>query len=389
MRGILLLAWRYMTYNRLKTSILVACITITMFLPIAVQVLISHYNKELIARAKATPFVLGAKGNRYDLVLKTLYFRAGRIDPVAMGDFDEILDGGLGTPIPIHARYTARKAPIIGTTLDYFEFRGLKTREGSLPLKLGDATIGGKVAKRLGINSGDHMFSDQRNLYDISTTYPLKMRVAGVLEIAGTPDDDAVFVDIKTAWIIDGIGHGHQDLKKTDDPTLVLDRTDENVVGSAAVIEYQEVTPENIQSFHFHAAPKTLPLSSIIVVPHDAKSATILKARINQSTTRQMLVPEEVVQELMGIVLKVKRFLDANFATVALCTGLFVVLVIMLSLRIRKREMETMFKIGCSRMTVFWLQASEMAIILVASVVLAVALSSLLVLLAPSILRIS
>ena len=52
--------------------------------------------------------------------------------------------------------------------------------------------------------------SDPLNVFDLSGTYPLKMRVVGVLEKSGSADDDAVFVDLHTEWIISGIGHGHQ-----------------------------------------------------------------------------------------------------------------------------------------------------------------------------------
>ena len=52
-------------------------------------------------------------------------------------------------------------------------------------------------------------------MYDLSAEYPLKMRVTGILAPTGTPDDLAVFTDVKTAWVIDGIGHGHDDLAAT------------------------------------------------------------------------------------------------------------------------------------------------------------------------------
>jgi putative ABC transport system permease protein len=53
-----------------------------------------------------------------------------------------------------------------------------------------------------------------------------------VLERAHTPDDLAVFVDIKTAWVIEGIGHGHQDLSRETDGTLIMQRSESGVVAS-------------------------------------------------------------------------------------------------------------------------------------------------------------
>ena len=38
------------------------------------------------------------------------------------------------------------------------------------------------------------------------------MKVVGVLSPVATPDDEAVFVDVKTAWVIAGLAHGHDDV---------------------------------------------------------------------------------------------------------------------------------------------------------------------------------
>jgi putative ABC transport system permease protein len=326
---------------------------------------------------------VGAKGNRFDLVLKALYFSAAQVDAIRMSEVDALRASGMGQPIPLHLRYTARGYPVVGTSLEYFEFRGLDVRAGTLPLRLGQVVLGAEVASDLQLEPGDHLFSDQQSLYDISKTYPLKMHVSGVLEESGGPDDRAVFADVKTAWIIEGITHGHDDVVRTADPSVILERTADNVVTNASIVEYNEVTEENIASFHTHAKPDALPLSAVIVVPSDQKAATLLKARYNLSETHSMLVPIDVVEELMGLVFRIKRFFDANFALVAVSNALFLALVVLLSLRIRKPERETMRKIGCSRGTVFRLQACELAMILLMSALLACGLSAAAVWAAP------
>jgi len=378
MKRVLLLAWRYIAFNKIKTTIMTACIALTLALPLAVHMLVVHYGDALTARARVTPLVLGAKGNRYDLVLKSLSFRPGDVDCVSKLEVDHVRDSELGLPIPLHLRYTARQFPLVGTSLEYFEFRGLQVREGTLPLMLGQAVLGANVAQALDMQPGDTLFSDQRSLYDISKTYPLKIHVVGVLQEARSPDDDAVFVDIKTAWIIDGVIHGHRDVVADPDPRFVLEQSDKNVVTDDSIIEYNEVTPENIDSFHPHGGPQDFPVTAVLVLPHDDKSATLLTARYNASKTTQMLVPTSVVEELMGVVFRAKQFFDANFALVTLSTILFIILVVMLSRRIRKREMETMYKIGCSRGMVFSLQAVELGIVLLMSVAAAGVLSGIL-----------
>ncbi|MCG8409513.1 MAG: hypothetical protein MI923_30275 [Phycisphaerales bacterium] len=387
MRRILFLAWRYVAYHRGKTAILTAALTLTTILPLSAHLLIDRYGESLIARAQATPLVLGAKGNRFDLVLKALYFSPASVDPVYMSEVDSIRESELGEPIPLHLRFTARKRPLVGTTLEYFEFRALSLRNGALPTVLGQAVLGSKIAAELEKDVGSSLFSDQQTLYDITKTYPLKMSIVGVLKESGTPDDEAVFVDIKTAWIIEGIMHGHQDVTTVQDESVILGRDNDTVVANASIVQYHEVTPENVDSFHTHSASDELPVTAIIVVPSDLKSGTLLKARYNLSESQRMLVPLEVVEELMHLVFRIKRFFDANFALILVSTGLFIALVVLLSHRLRKREMETMHKIGCSRLTVFWLQAAELAIVLTMSLAVSVTLSLVVVSMAPHIMR--
>ena len=77
------------------------------------------------------------------------------------------------------------------------------------------------------------------------------------------------------------------------------------------------------------------------------------------------------LEEMMEIVFRVKRFFDVNFVMVLVSTLLFLVLVILLSLRIRQREFQTLHKIGCAASTVLAMQAAEVVLIVSASTAVA------------------
>ena len=65
---------------------------------------------------------------------------------------------------------------------------------------------------------------------------------------------------------------------------------------------------------------------------------------------------------------------QVSFGVVFISTLLFLALIVVLSLRIRKGEMETMFKLGCNRGTIAMLQLGELAFIFaIAGVLLAAA----------------
>ncbi|MBL27649.1 MAG: hypothetical protein CMM50_08890 [Rhodospirillaceae bacterium] len=400
MNGILRLVLRYLWFNRIKSIVLIACLTLPLLLPVAVNALVQHYNTVLLARAEATPLIVGAKGNRYDLVLKSLYFDTAYAEQVTMADDVTIKERGYGKAIPLHLFHAVHRfdaeadpatlvenAPLVGTSLAYFKFRGLEVADGSLPLFLGDAVIGARVAARMGVGVGGFLLSDPRSAYDPAKAFQLKMPVVGVLAPSGTPDDDAVFIDVKTAWVIDGVGHGHANMQTIADSTVIDSSrtTKTNVVATAKLVEYQEITDENRSSFHFHGEPGSYPLTSIILIPEDSKARTIAAGWYALNETRDLLDPTVVITELMGLVFQVKTFFDANFILVIVTTGLLVALVLFLSYRLRRPEMETLYKIGCGRMTVFWLQSVELILLLAISAGMAAAGAALSIQWAPEI----
>ena len=136
--------------------------------------------------------------------------------------------------------------------------------------------------------------SDPENVFDLAGSYPVILRVKGILAPTGTADDGAIFVDVKTEWLILGIIHGHQDTA-TADPNLLISRDATNVTASAALLPFQEVTASNATLFHMHGDPATFPISAIIAAPRDDKSATILRGRYQDPKSLvQLLVPKTV-----------------------------------------------------------------------------------------------
>ena len=375
MKHALILALHYLRFNRIKTVIMVFGVAVAVFLPLAVNLLVRDYQRDMLARANATPLVAGAPGSRLDLVLHALYFRGRPARDLAMADVDAINASGLALGVPILSKHTARGLPIVGTSLEYFDFRGLRVAQGAGLTRLGDCLLGAAAAEKLGLRPGDKLMSDPENVFDLAGSYPISMHVKGILAPTGTADDGAVFTDVKTEWLIIGIMHGHQDAE-TADPSLLLGREASNIVASAALLPYQEVTSSNMASFHMHGDPATFPLTAVIAVPHDEKSAAILRGRYEDpKTTVQLLVPKRVVAETLDLVFRVKRFFDAQAILVGVTMVLLLTLVVLLSLRLRRGEMETMFKIGCARWMMFWMQATEIVIVAAAGVVIAGGLS--------------
>ena len=365
------IAWQYIRYNRIKTATLVACITLIVALPLALELLLSESEKQLMSRAVTTPLVIGAKGSSLDLVMNSLYFDDEIPELITMAASEAVSDTRLALPIPMYVRFNSRGNPIVGTSLDYFDFRGLKIAQGRQMAFLGECVLGARVAAALGLKEGDSLVSSPESLFDLAGIYPLKMKVVGVLARKHTSDDLAIFVDLKTAWVIQGLGHGHQDVTVRKDPSLVLKRTEDNVAATAKLYHYTEITPKNITSFHFHGRMAAYPITAVIAVPNDGKSGTILRGRyLNKAETLQIVEPRMVVDGLLQNIFRIKNVLDAVIGVVALATVMAIILVFTLSVRLREWEIQTIFKLGCSRMTIAKLMLAEIFIILGASAVL-------------------
>jgi putative ABC transport system permease protein len=372
------LAWRYLAYHRLKTAILITSITLILYLPVGLRVLVGQSSEQLTARAVATPLVVGAKGSPLELVLDALYFGVDVPEPTRYGEAARIAETGLAGAIPLYTRFRARGRPIVGTTLEYFSFRGLRVEQGRQLAVLGECVLGARAANDLGAGPGDHVVSSPESVFDLAGVYPLKMRVAGVLAFSDSPDDDAVFVDLKTAWIIQGLGHGHQDLTRPDAAGAVLSREEKRVVANASVVQYNEITRENLDSFHFHGDLSDYPITAVIAVPPDQRSSTILQGRYEAAELPVQLVrPSSVMDDLLDTILTIQGFVVAGAIVLGLATLATAALVFLLSLRLRQREITTLFKIGGSRSSVASIMASEIVVVLLSGVIVAGGLTAL------------
>ena len=372
MRDVFYMAGRYLAYNRIKTIILMLSVTLILFLPIGLKILVGQSARSLTVRAESTPLIVGAKGSPLELVLNSLYFESNVPESGTFAEVLRIQQTGLANAIPLYTRFSARKFPVVGTSVDYLNFRNLKMADGRNMAVLGECVLGSSVAEKLKVAVNDSVVTSPESVFDLAGVYPLKMKVVGILQPTGTPDDRIILTDIKTAWIIEGLAHGHQDLQKPEAASRVLKREGNVVVANASVMQYNEITPDNMDSFHFHGDTVDFPITAVIAVPHDEKSSTLLQGNyLGDEERMQIIKPESVMDELLKTILTVQNYVVAGIVVVGLSTLMTTVLVFLLSLRLRKGEMETMHRIGGCRLHIVGLIGAEIMVVLVAGVLLA------------------
>lgn len=377
MSDVLYLAWCYLSFHRWKTTVLILSVTLIVFLPVGLNVLVEQSATQLTARAQSTPLLTGAKGSPLELTLNSLYF-AGTTPPLlSYTEVDRIQATGLATAIPLYVRFQVRNQPIVGTTIEYFSFRDFRFSSGRPLAVIGEAVLGAAAARELGVAVGDAVISSPETVFDLAGVYPLKMQVVGILEPTMSADDDAVFVDLKTSWIMQGLGHGHQDLRSGEAVSTILTADENEIVANASVVQYNEITVDNMDSFHFHGSDEVFPVTAVIAVPRDEKSGVLMLGRFEgEQLDRQIVRAPEVIEALLGTVFTVRQFVVFAVSIVSGATLATATLVFMLSLRLRRRERLTLFKMGAGRLTVAGVLLAEVVGVITVSVMLGAGLAA-------------
>lgn len=357
------LAMRHALAHPFRTLLLGACLAATFAVPLAAARVLAVYETTLRARADTTPVVVGPAGSRFDLAFAALWFRLTDLDPVPRSVL-----GRLAHPdvllLPLHVRSSVRldsgqpASPLVATIPEYLEFRRLVPVRGSGPLLLGDATLGAAAARRLDLDVGDTVFTEPLDLYDITLPPTIELTVVGVLGETGTPDDDAVFTTLPTAWLVEGLLHGHDDaadMAATGDDR-VLAETEDRVAIAPGIIEDQVIRADQLGRVHAHGDMDDAPLTAIIIVPRpdlpperQAKARTIVSARADADPLRRAIDPGDVFDELLGFALRIKQLVDVLAVVLGACTAALVGLVTALSTRARAAEFRTLHDIGAAR----------------------------------------
>src|SRR5262245_49426537 len=271
LRNAFFLALRYLRSAPGRTAVLIAGTTVALFLPLFTWRAAALLERTLLLRAERSPILIGAKGNEFDLTLSSLYFRGQVRDPIPASELDRARRAGYGLCVPLYIAHSAARAPIVGTGLEYFDARRLALVEGRLPALIGEMVAGSEVARRMRLSVGDKVRSDLQNLYNIAGGYPLLLDVVGILGPSGGPDAEAFFVDVKTAWALDGLFHGHSEVTR-EQALNPQANAGENLEATTALFLFQEIDDTNRASFHMHGDPGAAPLTSILVLPRDRRS---------------------------------------------------------------------------------------------------------------------
>jgi putative ABC transport system permease protein len=332
---ILTLAVAHARHHAARSLTLAIAIALAVAIPWTLATTVEKAQARMTGRADATPLLLGPRTGALDLMVSALYFTDPPAASLTMGAVDAIADSGLAETVPLLLGMRAGDVPVVGVSVDYFEWRALTVAEGTSLRLLGDAVLGAAVARRLGLKPGNGLTTAPRNLFDLAGDYPLRLTIVGVLAPVGGPDDEAVFVDMKTAWLARGIGHGH-------------DPADQDA-GMERVAAYRQVTADNLESFHFHGDPASFPVTAALIRPRDDRAGALLLGRFVDPAGRDDLInPGEAMRRLFAAVLEVRKVFEAALALSAASAVLALAVAFYLSAALRSPERRIIGHLGGS-----------------------------------------
>jgi len=367
------LAFQYLRATKLRFVILVVCTAIALSLPINTFVAVNLLSDKLTERGEQTPILIGKKGNEFALTMNALYFRGTVKETVSMDVYQDMSDIYEGMVLPLYIAHSASQTPIVGSNIDYFETRNLQLNNGRYYIGLGEVVVGAQAAAEFNLDLGDSVRSDLQNLYNIAGSYPMSLKVVGVLEPSGTSDDAVMFTDLKTVWALDGLLHGHDNV--TAETALNGESTDENLEATAAIFMFSELTDSNREEFHLHGSESEMPISSVALFPYNQLEKDKLLGRMALSEDLQAVQPIEVVDDILSIVLKLQQGLYVYYGMLLISTIFFYILVVHLSLQLRQGELILIRRIGGSKQTIRNLILAEIVLVTLASILMTIVFS--------------
>ena len=110
-------------------------------------------------------------------------------------------------------------------------------------------------------------------------------------------------------------------------------------------------------------------------MPPDQKNAALLRGRYQDNELLQLVVPENVLDDLLETVFAVQNYVILGLVILSFATIAVITLVFLLSQQLRKGEFNTLLRIGASRGYVSVLVASEISFVFLVSLLFAVVLT--------------
>ncbi|NIA12916.1 MAG: FtsX-like permease family protein [Nitrospiraceae bacterium] len=323
------IAWSYLWNRKLTTAMTIISVGLGVGLISTVETLREETERRFAEEGQAFDLVVGAKGNPLQLVLSTVYFIDTPTGNINWSDYERLLkeeEVKDAFPVSIGDNYAGYR--IIGTEAKLFDFpwgsrehSPFELAEGNRFSKPMEAVLGAAAAEGAKLKIGD-TFSGAHGLtagFGAGDHAKTPYTVVGILKRSGTPNDRAIFCDIRSTWML----HAHED-----------DEAD---------------THEG----HNDAAHDP-GVTAVLVKLYSPALRFDFKPRVNKTYNAMAAVPVTVIQKLYEQVLGTARMVLMAIGYLVVVISAFSIMIgLYMSILQRKRDLAVMRALGASRGEIF------------------------------------
>ena len=350
---------------RLGAFFIAAIVALAVALGVAVTLQERALRLGSARAAEKFDLIVGAAGSETQLVLSSVFLQPSAL-PLMQGKVlsDLEADPRVAWAAPIGFGDFFGTSPIVGTTTTLVKNLSAGVSEGAVFAREGEAVIGADVKLSMGstvkpmhgtLGEGGHTHTE------------LAYTVVGRLKPTGSAWDKAILVPIRAVWDIHGLGHHHDDgdadehdhdhaaagadaAKPADakEPVGHDDHDDHD--------EHHAIDPNQAINEQWQGELPGLP--AVVVKPKSIADAYKLRQQYRKDATLAVF-PGEVLTTLYATLGDVKQVLSAVAAGAQLLVGAALILVIVMHIGQRRKQIGALRAFGAPREAVFgivWLE---------------------------------
>ena len=303
--------------------------------------------------AEKFDLIVGAAGSETQLVLSSVFLQPSAL-PLMPGKVlsDLESDPRVAWAAPIGFGDFFGTYPIVGTTTTLVKNLSAGVSDGTVFARKGEAVIGVDVTLAIGstvkpmhgtLGEGGHTHTE------------LAYTVVGRLKPTGSAWDKAILVPIKAVWDIHGLGH-HHDGDEDHDHDAAADGKTPAAHKEHDEHEHHVIDPNQAINEQWQGELPGLP--AVVVKPKSIADAYKLRQQYRRDATLAVF-PGEVLTTLYATLGDVKKVLTAVAGGAQLLVGAALILVVVMHIGQRRKQIGALRAFGAPREAVFtivWLE---------------------------------
>jgi putative ABC transport system permease protein len=374
------IAWRSIQQRSLASLLTAVSMALGVMLVVAVLVINSVVHQAFHRGGEGYDLIVGPpKGSNLELVLSSIFYVGQPISTLPYSVYHDLYESRIGlglvqiaVPICLGDSYEDKR--VVGTTPDmfdkltYFGDQKYEFAEGEnfkWPKDEKDeseffkAVAGASAARQLKLKVGDQ-FRPTHGVVGKSEHKHGAFTVVGILKPTGTPNDNALFVNIEGFYRVGGHAGKAGAALQENEPEAKANGKTEKKPGTEARARPEAEEHHDAHDEHEHDEHKEIDYSKaqvsavlVCLYPDKESQSRTLAAEINNRKDAQAAIPSVEISRLFEVIVGNIEVVLLVFAVmIVLVAGIGIMVSIYNSMNDRRHEIAIMRALGARRSTV-------------------------------------